>query len=167
MKFHIDNVSLKPAIRTLLSQNGIQTSAIDSLAKSFMTSCITSRSLNEELSLTLKSVLTFRSHSDDLFPFILNHAFKQHPELKYPKIFTRYTDLSDPQNWYPEARQMRRRIIYHAGPTNSGKTYTALTKFFKSKSGIYCTPLKLLALEIYNKASENVINNILFGMPKF
>lgn len=28
--------------------------------------------------------------------------------------------------WYPVARALDRKIIYHAGPTNSGKTYNAL-----------------------------------------
>ena len=47
---------------------------------------------------------------------------------------------------------MQRRIIYHAGPTNSGKTYHALQAFFKAKSGTYCGPLRLLANEVYSKA---------------
>jgi ATP-dependent RNA helicase SUPV3L1/SUV3 len=35
-------------------------------------------------------------------------------------------DLTNPHLWYPMARAIKRRIIYHAGPTNSGKTYQAL-----------------------------------------
>ncbi len=35
-------------------------------------------------------------------------------------------DMSSPHEWYPVARSLQRRIIYHAGPTNSGKTYEAL-----------------------------------------
>ena len=35
-------------------------------------------------------------------------------------------DLRRPHEWYPMARALKRRIIYHAGPTNSGKTYHAL-----------------------------------------
>ena len=38
----------------------------------------------------------------------------------------RAVDLSSPHEWYPVARSLHRRIIYHAGPTNSGKTYQAL-----------------------------------------
>ena len=58
------------------------------------------------------------------------------------------SDLTDPPNWYPEAREMDRKIIFHAGPTNSGKTYHALERFMNAKSGIYCGPLKLLAVEV-------------------
>lgn len=56
---------------------------------------------------------------------------------------------------------MNRKIIFHAGPTNSGKTYNALKRFLTSKSGIYCGPLKLLATEIFRKSNENV-NNFLY-----
>lgn len=57
---------------------------------------------------------------------------------------------------YPEARAMNRKIIFHAGPTNSGKTYHALERFKAAKSGIYCGPLKLLAAEVYSKTNEQV-----------
>lgn len=31
------------------------------------------------------------------------------------------TDLRVPHEWYPKARLMKRKIIFHGGPTNSGK----------------------------------------------
>jgi ATP-dependent RNA helicase SUPV3L1/SUV3 len=43
---------------------------------------------------------------------------------------------------------MSRKIVFHGGPTNSGKTYHALERFLGAKSGIYCGPLKLLAVEV-------------------
>ena len=55
---------------------------------------------------------------------------------------------------------MNRLIVFHGGPTNSGKTYHALQKFLKSNSGIYCGPLKLLANEIYYKTNKLVSDNI-------
>ena len=58
------------------------------------------------------------------------------------------SDLRNPINWFPEARSMQRRIIYHAGPTNSGKTYSALKALQEAESGIYCGQLKLLAVEV-------------------
>lgn len=63
---------------------------------------------------------------------------------------------------YPQARAITRRIIFHAGPTNSGKTYHALERYLAAKSGVYCGPLKLLASEVFKKANERVnvyINN--------
>lgn len=57
---------------------------------------------------------------------------------------------------YPEARAIQRKIIFHAGPTNSGKTYHAIQRYLEAKSGIYCGPLKLLAHEIFEKSNSAV-----------
>ncbi|KAG8507416.1 ATP-dependent RNA helicase SUPV3L1, mitochondrial [Galemys pyrenaicus] len=54
---------------------------------------------------------------------------------------------------YPEARAIKRKIIFHSGPTNSGKTYHAIQKYLSAKSGVYCGPLKLLAHEIFEKSN--------------
>lgn len=35
-------------------------------------------------------------------------------------------DLSRPHEWYPEARKIKRKFIFHHGPTNSGKTKSAV-----------------------------------------
>ena len=48
------------------------------------------------------------------------------------------------------ARDITRKINFHAGPTNSGKTYYALEHFVSVKSGVYCGSLKLLASEVLN-----------------
>jgi ATP-dependent RNA helicase SUPV3L1/SUV3 len=57
---------------------------------------------------------------------------------------------------YPSARSKNRKIIFHAGPTNSGKTYHALERFITAKSGVYCAPLKLLVAEVFNKCNQRV-----------
>lgn len=36
------------------------------------------------------------------------------------------TDLTQPASWFPTARALRRRVVAHLGPTNSGKTHSAL-----------------------------------------
>ena len=43
---------------------------------------------------------------------------------------------------------MKRRIIYHHGPTNSGKTFAALEDLESAENGIFCAPLRLLAWEV-------------------
>lgn len=53
-----------------------------------------------------------------------------------------------PHQWYPHARKMKRKLIYHHGPTNSGKTFSAIEDLEKTDSGIYCAPLRLLAWEV-------------------
>jgi ATP-dependent RNA helicase SUPV3L1/SUV3 len=50
---------------------------------------------------------------------------------------------------FAAARQLRRRIIFHMGPTNSGKTYQAIERLRKARTGAYLAPLRLLALENY------------------
>lgn len=57
---------------------------------------------------------------------------------------------------YPLARSKNRKIIFHAGPTNSGKTYHALERLITAKSGVYCAPLKLLVAEVFNKCNQRV-----------
>lgn len=47
------------------------------------------------------------------------------------------------------ARRLNRRIVFHMGPTNSGKTYAALEALARAPSGTYLAPLRLLALENY------------------
>lgn len=63
---------------------------------------------------------------------------------------------------YPEARALQRKVIFHAGPTNSGKTYHAIQRYLAAKSGVYCGPLKLLAHEIFEKSNTAVCSVIHF-----
>lgn len=46
---------------------------------------------------------------------------------------------------------MKREIHIHYGPTNSGKTMTSIKRLLESKSGVYCSPLKMLAYEVQTK----------------
>ncbi|ORZ07825.1 P-loop containing nucleoside triphosphate hydrolase protein [Absidia repens] len=74
------------------------------------------------------------------------------------------SDMRFPSEWFPEARQMQRKIILHVGPTNSGKTYRAIQRLQSAESGIYCGPLRLLAHEIFDKMNQQGIAcNLLTG----
>ncbi len=110
--------------------------------------------------MTLKVRPLFRgqTHNTDLFPFFLRHARKVFPHLECLDELKSLSDLTDPPNWYPEARNMTRRVVFHAGPTNSGKTYHALERFMSAKSGVYCGPLKLLAAEVFNKCKARGVD---------
>ncbi|KAJ1458384.1 P-loop containing nucleoside triphosphate hydrolase protein [Pelagophyceae sp. CCMP2097] len=77
-----------------------------------------------------------------------------------------FTDITQPEQWYPKARLSKRRIIYHGGPTNSGKTYNAL-KALRAASpegggGVYAGPLRLLALEIFERMNNEGVYCSLF-----
>lgn len=73
-------------------------------------------------------------------------------------------NISNPSEWFPEARKLRRNIIVHIGPTNSGKTYRALQKLKNVNRGYYAGPLRLLAREVYERfKNEGVRCNLLTG----
>ncbi|WP_457592779.1 helicase-related protein [Hydrogenimonas sp.] len=57
--------------------------------------------------------------------------------------------IRDFKNLFPLAREMGRKLIFHVGPTNSGKTYTAMKTLREADTGYYLAPLRLLALEGY------------------
>eukprot|EP00611_Tribonema_gayanum_P025198 TRINITY_DN568_c1_g2_i3.p1 TRINITY_DN568_c1_g2~~TRINITY_DN568_c1_g2_i3.p1 ORF type:complete len:961 (+),score=366.71 TRINITY_DN568_c1_g2_i3:183-3065(+) len=80
-------------------------------------------------------------------------------------------DMRAPHEWYPVTRLSRRRIIYHGGPTNSGKTYTAIQRLKGANKehggGVFCGPLRLLALEIYEKLNrEGIYTNLFTGQER-
>ena len=65
--------------------------------------------------------------------------------------------IRDFKQLYPLARRLKRKIIFHAGPTNSGKTHAALEKLKAAESGYYLAPLRLLALEGYESLKKSGI----------
>lgn len=66
-------------------------------------------------------------------------------------------DLRFPTQWYPRTQQVQRSLHLHVGPTNSGKTYHALKRLEKAKSGVYASPLRLLAHEVYTRLNAHGI----------
>ena len=62
--------------------------------------------------------------------------------------------IRDFKNLFPLARKLQRKIVFHVGPTNSGKTYTALKELEDATTGYYLAPLRLLALEGYENLKK-------------
>jgi len=69
--------------------------------------------------------------------------------------------IRDFKNLFPMAREMRRKLILHIGPTNSGKTYTAMQRLKNADTGYYLAPLRLLALEGYEGLREQGVDSSL------
>nr|CAD1826835.1 unnamed protein product [Ananas comosus var. bracteatus] len=89
-----------------------------------------------------------------LFPIFSEFCLAHLPdELRKFRSLMDSADLTRPHTWFPFARAMRRRIVYHCGPTNSGKTYNALQRFMEARNGVYCSPLRLLAMEVFDKVN--------------
>jgi len=61
----------------------------------------------------------------------------------------------DIKSLYPVARQMKRKLYFFVGPTNSGKTYQAMQELIKADTGTYLAPLRLLALENHEYLNNN------------
>nr|WP_205603098.1 helicase-related protein [Clostridium butyricum] len=70
----------------------------------------------------------------------------------------------NPKDEYKQARSMKRKFYIHLGDTNTGKTYTALERLKTAKKGVYLSPLRILALENYEKLNnEGVKCDLLTG----
>lgn len=77
------------------------------------------------------------------------------------------TDLTHPHTWYLKAREKKRNVFLHVGPTNSGKTFSALKRLEASSSGVYCGPLRLLAREVAQRLNKvNVPCNLITGQER-
>ncbi|XP_005185526.2 ATP-dependent RNA helicase SUV3 homolog, mitochondrial [Musca domestica] len=141
-------------IKALCVDNGLDNYLQQQAFASFRRYCIESENLPVDLHITLSDILNGAGHVDDIFPYFIRHAKTIFPHLDCMDDLKKISDLRTPANWYPSARAITRKIVFHAGPTNSGKTYHAMERFLTAKSGVYCGPLKLLATEVFNKANE-------------
>ena len=93
---------------------------------------------------------------DDLWPYFLQFAKQEFPVVDRYDDLRNLSDLTVPSDWFPRAREMKRKVVYHCGPTNSGKTHQALESFSRGKSGVYCGPLRLLAHEVFERMNGMV-----------
>lgn len=70
----------------------------------------------------------------------------------------------NPKDEYMVTRRMKRKIYVHLGDTNTGKTYNAVERLKTAKKGVYLSPLRILALENYEKLnSEGVVCDLMTG----
>ncbi|KAH9492113.1 RNA helicase [Bulinus truncatus] len=149
MQFHS-----REEVKKLAMENGLDYSLFHKAFISFRNFCIKSEQLPVDLHIIFSDILQGSGHVDDIFPYFLKHSYEVFPHLESMEDLKKISDLRYPANWYPEARSIQRKFIFHAGPTNSGKTYHALERFIHAESGIYCGPLKLLASEVFHKCNE-------------
>ena len=79
-----------------------------------------------------------------------------YPKFRRYKVRNRILELvpARPEMEFAEVRELRRHFIFHIGPTNSGKTFQALERLKEAACGVYLGPLRLLALEVYERMNE-------------
>lgn len=86
---------------------------------------------------------------------LLNHLFHRELSTILPP---------HPKDEFPETRMMKRSFVIHVGPTNSGKTFHALEELKKAYNGLYLAPLRLLALEVFERLNDDGVPcNLLTG----
>lgn len=98
----------------------------------------------------------------------LNYGFmilltKLHiPKLVIKEFEEKFPD--NPKDEYVEARSIDRMIYIHLGDTNTGKTYNAVERLKTAHKGIYLAPLRILALENFEKLNnDGTICDLLTG----
>lgn len=96
---------------------------------------------------------------------------KKRRERQMEEFLRRMEQISPtaaPKEEYPLARSMHRSFVLHVGPTNSGKTYEAIERLKTAESGVYLGPLRLLALEIYDRLqAEDIPCSMVTGEEAF
>jgi ATP-dependent RNA helicase SUPV3L1/SUV3 len=58
------------------------------------------------------------------------------------------------------ARSISRQFHLHVGPTNSGKTYSALKALSRAGTGVYAGPLRLLAHEVWERLNLGSVGDL-------
>ncbi|HEV7815660.1 MAG TPA: DEAD/DEAH box helicase, partial [Janthinobacterium sp.] len=81
------------------------------------------------------------------------HAVERQREERHAQRTRQSINLAEYPASFELARRLPRRFIALLGPTNSGKTHRAIDALAKAASGVYLAPLRLLALENYERLS--------------
>lgn len=81
----------------------------------------------------------------------LTHAIERDQEERHAARTKESINLAEYPQSFEVASKMQRKFIALLGPTNSGKTHKAMETLAKAASGVYLAPLRLLALENYER----------------
>ena len=81
----------------------------------------------------------------------LAHVIERQQEERHAALTRESINLAEYPESFEMARRLPRRFIALLGPTNSGKTHQAMEALARAKSGVYLAPLRLLALENYER----------------
>jgi ATP-dependent RNA helicase SUPV3L1/SUV3 len=84
----------------------------------------------------------------------LAHAVEREQEERHAQRTKESINLAEYPNSFEVASKMARRFVALLGPTNSGKTHKAMEALAQAGSGVYLAPLRLLALENYERLQE-------------
>lgn len=138
----------------------------------FFTSLVGTRDKAERIMRAFKKAKERNEEEDLMWKLYLRDATERYEGLilnyrNREQLQEYVLDLTKPHEWYPHTRDFNRKvmqisklsnlqlkIIFHTGPTNSGKTHAAFTALREARRGIYAAPLRLLATEGYVKLTN-------------
>ena len=86
------------------------------------------------------------------------HAVEREQEERHAERTKQSINLAEYPASFEVASRMPRRFIALLGPTNSGKTHRAMDALAKAPSGVYLAPLRLLALENFERMQATVVH---------
>jgi ATP-dependent RNA helicase SUPV3L1/SUV3 len=95
--------------------------------------------------------------------YITTHASIEPSTASRIQEILQVTDVTSAASGYTSAREMRRHFHLHIGPTNSGKTYSALKALAVAKTGTYAGPLRLLAHEVWDRMNRGTVGGMKEG----
>lgn len=101
--------------------------------------------------------VNYKSQISDCFSQLKRNIISEKKKLEGKKLIMDWVDNNPYLSTFPLARNTSREFVFHMGPTNSGKTYTAIQDLKKAESGCYLAPLRLLAHEIYDDLNKDGI----------
>ncbi|NKQ41762.1 MAG: helicase [Sulfurovum sp.] len=143
--FHSTVASLEEELRQMSEYLKVDQKTIQKYIKQFL-----------EPQLASSGNLTIKEKSRRRILYHFSEYLKPLKEQHMREVLLAKT-IRDFKQLFPLARSLKRKIIFHAGPTNSGKTYTAMQKLSASTTGYYLAPLRLLALEGYESLKERTV----------
>lgn len=89
----------------------------------------------------------------------LEHAVEREREERYAARTKESINLAEYPQSFEVASKMARKFIALLGPTNSGKTHRAMEALAEAGSGVYLAPLRLLALENFERLQNTYREN--------
>lgn len=144
------SAAMRDRALALYVNDALFTEAAATFSETFASAAASSSSAANAASSALAALPLGAASDAALFPLFADHVVSRYSRrIAAYRDVVRALDMTSPHLWFPAARALApRKVTYHAGPTNSGKTHSALEALSRAGSGVYCGPLRLLAMEV-------------------
>ena len=111
-------------VQALAPEHKISATTVINYRKDFARWLYTRLDSSERAFLDASSVHAPDSVPRTLWPIMHAYLMMHHPDaVADSERLLQLANMGKPHKWYPLAASIQRRVVYHAGPTNSGKTF--------------------------------------------